>query len=90
MSIHHDHITTKLGCGEDKTFTSTRAFNAWLKMHQKKCVRCSKANVSTINIIARDSVSNTSCKSRENYKEVKEVIADTMRKGVQLKSVHLM
>ena len=82
--MKHDNIKAKLGCGEDKDFPSTRAFTMWLKLHKKKCVPCSRANVNTINIVAREHVSNTDV-SRENYRQINEAVANSLQKGVELK-----
>lgn len=86
MSIPHDSITATLGCGDEKFFLSSRAFTMWIKLHKKKCDLCSRAKINTINIVAKDSVSDSEA-SRENYRQIKEVVAETMRKGLQLKSV---
>jgi hypothetical protein len=84
MSMNHDNVKAKLGCGEYVDFSSIRAFTMWLKLHKKKCDPCSRANVNTMNIVARDHVSNTNV-SRENYRQINEAVANTMQKGVELK-----
>ncbi len=85
MSIHHDSVTVKLGCGEERFFARKRTYLAWHKTHKKRCSRCASHNRSVyINVNFDDSVGKRHGCAKDNYMDVKRSMEEAMKKGDSL------
>lgn len=82
MDFNNDNITAVLGCGEKKFFTTTRAYNAWIKLHKKKCFICdSHKKEIFVNVNAADSVSKHYGSAKNNFMSIKQSIKEASIKG---------